>query len=163
MLWLFREECYCETRLAAQGNTFCSVPARVRSERTRQPFFPSDSTSLSDLLSTVCVGCCLASTPLPLPQTKGTASFGKRHSKTHTICPRCGRTSFHKNKMICSSCGYPGPKMRRCEYSCSLGRYMSHHPRLDPRVGACKNPGANVARYRITRRGQPWSVALDSR
>ena len=27
--------------------------------------------------------------------TKGTTSFGKRHSKSHTICRRCGKSSFH--------------------------------------------------------------------
>lgn len=31
-------------------------------------------------------------------QTKGTSSFGKRHSKTHTSCRRCGRRSFHLQK-----------------------------------------------------------------
>lgn len=48
-------------------------------------------------------------------QTKGTASFGKRHTKTHTACRRCGRTSFHKQKKVCASCGYPAAKMRRCK------------------------------------------------
>ena len=32
--------------------------------------------------------------------TKGTTSFGKRHNKTHTVCRRCGRTSFHIQKGI---------------------------------------------------------------
>ncbi|CAM9399203.1 unnamed protein product, partial [Ectocarpus fasciculatus] len=50
-------------------------------------------------------------------QTKGTASFGKRHNKTHTACRRCGRTSFHKQKKICAACGYPGKKMRRFNWS----------------------------------------------
>lgn len=27
--------------------------------------------------------------------TKGTQSFGKRHNKTHTLCRRCGRSSYH--------------------------------------------------------------------
>ncbi|CAM9296605.1 unnamed protein product [Sphacelaria rigidula] len=49
--------------------------------------------------------------------TKGTASFGKRHNKTHTACRRCGRTSFHKQKKVCSSCGYPAAKMRRFNWS----------------------------------------------
>ncbi|CAM9863517.1 unnamed protein product, partial [Ascophyllum nodosum] len=50
-------------------------------------------------------------------QTKGTASFGKRHTKTHTTCRRCGRTSFHKQKSTCASCGYPAAKMRRFNWS----------------------------------------------
>eukprot|EP00619_Florenciella_sp_RCC1007_P004820 CAMPEP_0205919184 /NCGR_PEP_ID=MMETSP1325-20131115/10274_1 /ASSEMBLY_ACC=CAM_ASM_000708 /TAXON_ID=236786 /ORGANISM="Florenciella sp., Strain RCC1007" /LENGTH=95 /DNA_ID=CAMNT_0053286771 /DNA_START=54 /DNA_END=341 /DNA_ORIENTATION=+ len=45
--------------------------------------------------------------------TKGTSSFGKRHSKTHTTCRRCGKVSFHLQKKVCSSCGYPGAKMKR--------------------------------------------------
>ncbi|CAM9440123.1 unnamed protein product [Pylaiella littoralis] len=49
--------------------------------------------------------------------TKGTASFGKRHTKTHTACRRCGRTSFHKQKKVCASCGYPAAKMRRFNWS----------------------------------------------
>mmetsp|Transcript_25004 Transcript_25004/g.33517 ORF Transcript_25004/g.33517 Transcript_25004/m.33517 type:complete len:90 (+) Transcript_25004:2-271(+) len=45
--------------------------------------------------------------------TKGTTSFGKRHNKTHTICRRCGKSSFHIQKKTCASCGFPGAKMRR--------------------------------------------------
>ena len=50
-------------------------------------------------------------------QTKGTSSFGKRHSKTHTTCRRCGKVSFHLQKKVCASCGYPGAKMRRFNWS----------------------------------------------
>ena len=45
--------------------------------------------------------------------TKGTTSFGKRTSKTHVTCRRCGRRTYHIQKGTCSSCGYPGSKMRR--------------------------------------------------
>mmetsp|Transcript_102188 Transcript_102188/g.288669 ORF Transcript_102188/g.288669 Transcript_102188/m.288669 type:complete len:91 (-) Transcript_102188:12-284(-) len=38
--------------------------------------------------------------------TKGTQSFGKRHTKTHTACRRCGKISFHKQKSVCAACGY---------------------------------------------------------
>ncbi|VVT45072.1 60S ribosomal protein eL37 [Magnusiomyces paraingens] len=44
--------------------------------------------------------------------TKGTSSFGKRHNKSHTLCRRCGRRSFHCQKKTCSSCGYPSAKIR---------------------------------------------------
>merc|ERR1711893_25420 len=49
--------------------------------------------------------------------TKGTSSFGKRHNKTHTICPRCGRRSFHIQKKQCSACGYPSAKRRKFNWS----------------------------------------------
>ena len=45
-------------------------------------------------------------------QTKGTSSFGKRRNKTHTLCRRCGRVSFHIQKKTCAACGYPGAKTR---------------------------------------------------
>eukprot|EP00616_Rhizochromulina_sp_CCMP1243_P004626 CAMPEP_0118970234 /NCGR_PEP_ID=MMETSP1173-20130426/7180_1 /TAXON_ID=1034831 /ORGANISM="Rhizochromulina marina cf, Strain CCMP1243" /LENGTH=94 /DNA_ID=CAMNT_0006919571 /DNA_START=61 /DNA_END=345 /DNA_ORIENTATION=+ len=48
--------------------------------------------------------------------TKGTSSFGKRHSKTHTTCRRCGKVSFHLQKKKCSSCGYPAAQMRRYQW-----------------------------------------------
>jgi len=48
--------------------------------------------------------------------TKGTTSFGKRHSKSHVTCRRCGKRSYHIQKKTCSSCGYPGAKMRRCKF-----------------------------------------------
>mmetsp|Transcript_22741 Transcript_22741/g.33225 ORF Transcript_22741/g.33225 Transcript_22741/m.33225 type:complete len:89 (-) Transcript_22741:112-378(-) len=48
--------------------------------------------------------------------TKGTQSFGKRHTKTHTACRRCGKISFHKQKTLCASCGYPGAKRRHFEW-----------------------------------------------
>eukprot|EP00621_Florenciella_sp_RCC1693_P014586 CAMPEP_0182529244 /NCGR_PEP_ID=MMETSP1323-20130603/5037_1 /TAXON_ID=236787 /ORGANISM="Florenciella parvula, Strain RCC1693" /LENGTH=95 /DNA_ID=CAMNT_0024738435 /DNA_START=43 /DNA_END=330 /DNA_ORIENTATION=+ len=49
--------------------------------------------------------------------TKGTSSFGKRHSKTHTTCRRCGKVSYHLQKKVCSSCGYPAAKMKRFNWS----------------------------------------------
>ncbi|TDH66160.1 uncharacterized protein CCR75_002744 [Bremia lactucae] len=47
----------------------------------------------------------------------GTQSFGMRHNKTHTICRRCGRSSYHIQKSTCSSCGYPAAKMRKYNWS----------------------------------------------
>jgi len=38
---------------------------------------------------------------------KGTASMGKKSGKkTHIICRRCGRHTYHKRKKKCASCGY---------------------------------------------------------
>ncbi|CAB3404927.1 unnamed protein product [Caenorhabditis bovis] len=44
--------------------------------------------------------------------TKGTQAFGKKHVKSHTLCKRCGRSSFHIQKKRCASCGYPDAKKR---------------------------------------------------
>ncbi|XP_037938132.1 probable 60S ribosomal protein L37-A [Teleopsis dalmanni] len=49
--------------------------------------------------------------------TKGTSSFGKRHNKTHTLCRRCGRSSYHIQKSTCAQCGYPAAKMRSFNWS----------------------------------------------
>ncbi|CAF0767184.1 unnamed protein product [Brachionus calyciflorus] len=49
--------------------------------------------------------------------TKGTQSFGKRHNKTHTLCRRCGRSSYHIQKKKCSSCGYPAARIRKYNWS----------------------------------------------
>ncbi|CAL8462401.1 g1934 [Coccomyxa elongata] len=48
---------------------------------------------------------------------KGTGSFGKRHNKTHTLCRRCGRRSFHIQKARCSSCAYPAARIRKYNWS----------------------------------------------
>lgn len=53
-------------------------------------------------------------------QTKGTTSFGKRHNKTHTLCRRCGRSSYHIQKSTCAQCGYPAAKLRSCKFSMQL-------------------------------------------
>lgn len=42
---------------------------------------------------------------------------GLRHTKTHTLCRRCGKRSFHKQKTTCSSCGYPASKIRKYNWS----------------------------------------------
>ncbi len=47
----------------------------------------------------------------------GTPSFGKRHTKTHTGCRRCGRVTFHIQKQSCASCGYPRAGMRRYQWA----------------------------------------------
>ncbi|ESU37684.1 LSU ribosomal protein L37E [Giardia duodenalis] len=49
--------------------------------------------------------------------SKGTASFGKRHTRIHGSCRRCGKHSFHLQKHECASCGYPSAKMRRYNWS----------------------------------------------
>ncbi|KAK9761188.1 60S ribosomal protein L37B [Basidiobolus ranarum] len=49
--------------------------------------------------------------------TKGTQSFGKRHTKSHTLCRRCGSRSFHNQKKTCASCGYPAAKMRKFNWA----------------------------------------------
>jgi len=36
----------------------------------------------------------------------------KQIQKTHTRCRRCGRTSFHIQKKVCSGCGYPSARLR---------------------------------------------------
>nr|CDJ95608.1 Ribosomal protein L37e domain containing protein [Haemonchus contortus] len=45
--------------------------------------------------------------------TKGTQAFGKKHVKSHTLCRRCGKSSFHIQKKRCASCGYPDAKKRK--------------------------------------------------
>ncbi|GAM20422.1 hypothetical protein SAMD00019534_035970, partial [Acytostelium subglobosum LB1] len=49
--------------------------------------------------------------------TKGTYSFGRRHTKSHTLCRRCGNRSFHIQKKTCSGCGYPSAKTRSYNWS----------------------------------------------
>ncbi|KAI9007699.1 hypothetical protein DFJ74DRAFT_711948 [Hyaloraphidium curvatum] len=49
--------------------------------------------------------------------TKGTQAFGKRHTKSHTLCVRCGNRSFHKQKKTCAQCGYPAAKIRKYNWS----------------------------------------------
>ncbi|XP_003388374.1 PREDICTED: probable 60S ribosomal protein L37-A [Amphimedon queenslandica] len=49
--------------------------------------------------------------------TKGTSSFGKRNDKTHTLCRRCGRKSYHIQKKRCAGCGYPAKRKRRFNWS----------------------------------------------
>ncbi len=40
---------------------------------------------------------------------KGTYSMGKRSKgKSHIICRRCGRHSYHTRKKKCASCGFAG-------------------------------------------------------
>ena len=39
--------------------------------------------------------------------SKGTPSMGKKSGKkTHIVCRRCGKRTYHASKKRCSSCGY---------------------------------------------------------
>ncbi|RWW72319.1 hypothetical protein BHE74_00019904 [Ensete ventricosum] len=72
-------------------------------------------------------------------QGKGTGSFGKRRNKTHTLCVRCGRRSFHLQKSRCGACGYPSSRIRKYNWSVKAirrkttgtgrMRYLRHVPR----------------------------------
>jgi len=53
---------------------------------------------------------------------KGTASFGHRHNKTHTLCRRCGKSTYHLQKSTCSACGYPSKHMRRYNWATKAQR-----------------------------------------
>ena len=44
---------------------------------------------------------------------KGTQSFGKRHTKVHALCRRCGNKTYHIQNKRCSCCGFPDKKMRQ--------------------------------------------------
>ena len=57
--------------------------------------------------------------------SKGTTSFGKRQTKTHTLCRRCGNRAFHKQKKKCASCGYPAAKIRKYNWSEKAKRRMT--------------------------------------
>ncbi|KAL6274701.1 hypothetical protein ACE6H2_025393 [Prunus campanulata] len=67
-----------------------------------------------------------------LHNSKGTASFGKRRNKTHTLCVRCGRRSFHLQKSRCASCGFPSSHnwsvkvIRRKTTGTGRMRYLRH-------------------------------------
>eukprot|EP00693_Jakoba_libera_P001489 EC690501.1.p3 GENE.EC690501.1~~EC690501.1.p3 ORF type:complete len:84 (+),score=23.62 EC690501.1:84-335(+) len=54
--------------------------------------------------------------------TKGTQAFGGRKNKGHGICVRCGKRSFHLQKKVCASCGYPSPKIRRFNWGAKAKR-----------------------------------------
>ena len=58
----------------------------------------------------------LPSRPALLKNQNPILPTGKRHNKTHTLCRRCGRTTFHIQKSTCSSCGYPAARIRKCEW-----------------------------------------------
>ncbi|CRG98034.1 60S ribosomal protein L37, putative [Plasmodium gallinaceum] len=53
---------------------------------------------------------------------KGTGSFGKRNGKSHFLCIRCGKRSYHLQKKKCASCGYPSAKKRRFNWSVKAKR-----------------------------------------
>jgi len=55
-------------------------------------------------------------------RAKGTPSFGLRQTKTHTLCRRCGKTTFHKQKHVCSACGYPAARIRHYNWSLKVSR-----------------------------------------
>eukprot|EP01057_Protomagalhaensia_wolfi_P004712 Protomagalhaensia_wolfi_Nauph_80__4711@NODE_4886_length_485_cov_146_060538_g3955_i0_p1_GENE_NODE_4886_length_485_cov_146_060538_g3955_i0NODE_4886_length_485_cov_146_060538_g3955_i0_p1_ORF_typecomplete_len116_score21_12Ribosomal_L37e/PF01907_19/7_1e26DZR/PF12773_7/0_013HypA/PF01155_19/0_3HypA/PF01155_19/1_4e03NOB1_Zn_bind/PF08772_11/0_13Ribosomal_S14/PF00253_21/21Ribosomal_S14/PF00253_21/1_1zfMss51/PF13824_6/5_9zfMss51/PF13824_6/20YhfH/PF14149_6/94YhfH/PF14149_6/3_1_NODE_4886_length_485_cov_146_0 len=48
---------------------------------------------------------------------KGTGSRGLHNKKTHQMCRRCGKTTYHIQKKKCASCGYPAAKMRKYNWS----------------------------------------------
>eukprot|EP00227_Mantoniella_beaufortii_P011618 CAMPEP_0197576274 /NCGR_PEP_ID=MMETSP1326-20131121/1347_1 /TAXON_ID=1155430 /ORGANISM="Genus nov. species nov., Strain RCC2288" /LENGTH=96 /DNA_ID=CAMNT_0043139151 /DNA_START=56 /DNA_END=346 /DNA_ORIENTATION=- len=62
---------------------------------------------------------------------KGTGSFGKRRNKSHTLCRRCGRRSYHIQKSTCASCGYPAARKRTYNWSeKAIGRHTTGTGRM---------------------------------
>eukprot|EP00438_Fugacium_kawagutii_P002919 Skav230086 [mRNA] locus=scaffold2569:375836:384194:- [translate_table: standard] len=44
-------------------------------------------------------------------------AMGKRHKKTHGLCPRCGKRSYHIQNKRCAACGFPAKKIRSYNWS----------------------------------------------
>jgi large subunit ribosomal protein L37e len=45
---------------------------------------------------------------------KGTPAMGKRsRGKTHIMCRRCGRHSYHASDGVCASCGFGRSRRQR--------------------------------------------------
>ncbi|KAF8142140.1 ribosomal protein L37e-domain-containing protein [Boletus edulis] len=45
-----------------------------------------------------------------------------RHTKTHTLCRRCGNRAFHRQHKTCAQCGYPSAKLRSYEWGLKAKR-----------------------------------------
>ena len=56
---------------------------------------------------------------------KGTPAFGQRNDKSHTLCRRCGKRSYHIQKKKCASCGFPSARVRHCKFSSTLQPQLS--------------------------------------
>ncbi|TIB70962.1 hypothetical protein E3Q22_00648 [Wallemia mellicola] len=55
--------------------------------------------------------------------TKGTTSMGKRQSvKSHGLCRRCNKRSWHYQKQSCASCGFPLAKTRSFNWGAKAKR-----------------------------------------
>jgi len=54
--------------------------------------------------------------------TKGTTAFGKKHNKSHTLCVRCGKHSFHIQKKACAACSYPLASLRNYNWGLKAKR-----------------------------------------
>merc|ERR1712055_282786 len=86
--------------------------------------------------------------------TKGTSSRGKRHTKSHAPCRRCGKKSFHKQKKQCSSCGMPNKKMRSFNWSIKAQRRRKE--------GTGRMRYVKIQRRRAKNGYQPLKVKLPS-
>ncbi|XP_051015680.1 60S ribosomal protein L37-like [Acomys russatus] len=54
--------------------------------------------------------------------TKGTASFGKCRSKTHTLYHRCGSKAHHLQKSTCGKWGCPAKCKRKYNWNAKAKR-----------------------------------------
>lgn len=46
----------------------------------------------------------------------GTSTQGKRNKSVHVKCRRCGESSYHATKKVCSACGF-GKSAKRRDYA----------------------------------------------
>ena len=66
-----------------------------------------------------------------MPRGKGTQARGKRHTRVHTLCRRCGHKSYHIQNRRCAHCGFPDAKTRSYNWAQKTGqRYGEGFGRL---------------------------------
>ena len=90
---------------------------------------------------------------------KGTQSFGKRHTKVHTLCRRCGAKSYHIQKKTCSKCGFPSPRMRQYNWALKTRQRRGEgHGRMKYKKNLQRR-AKNGFRYNTTPKPKPRSQA----
>ena len=52
-----------------------------------------------------------------MPRGKGTQARGKRHTRVHVLCRRCGSKTYHVANSRCSRCGFPDKKIRHYNWA----------------------------------------------
>lgn len=86
---------------------------------------------------------------------KGTQSFGKRHTKVHTLCRRCGDSTYHIQNKRCSSCGFPDKKIRKYNWAEKTGQRKGQGNGRQAHVKETFRRAKNGLRHNTTPKAKP--------
>lgn len=93
-----------------------------------------------------------------MPIGQGTQARGKRHTKVHISCRRCGHKAYHIQKRRCAHCGFPRAKTRSYAWALKTTQRQGEGFGRMKHIKSVARRAKNGFRFRTAPKAKPRSA-----